>query len=92
MARERPRIVPVRIPGSAEGSTWSLTICQRVAPRASAAWRSEMGTVRSASWVAITMIGRISRLSVSAPASRQVAQGQTLEAKRPTKSARPRMP
>ena len=62
IARESPRIVPVRMPGRPTGRTWSRTICQRVAPRARAAWRSECGTVRSASWVAITMIGRISRL------------------------------
>src|SRR5690606_40621395 len=34
IARERARIVPVRMPGSASGSTWCRTVCQRVAPSA----------------------------------------------------------
>ncbi len=68
IARDRARIVPVRMPGRAEGRTWSRTTCQLVAPSASAAWRSELGTVRSASCVAITMTGRTSRPSVRPPA------------------------
>ena len=34
MARESARITPVRMPGSADGSTWWRTVCQRVAPSA----------------------------------------------------------
>ena len=71
------------MPGSAEGSTWPLTICQRVAPSASAACRSELGTVRSASWVVITMIGRISRLSVKTPGQERGPKRQALDAEGP---------
>ena len=68
------------MPGIAEGKTWSRTTCQRVAPSASAACRSEMGTVRSASCVAITITGRIKRPSVKAPARDRLTHRQPLEA------------
>ena len=83
IARERPRIVPVRMPGRAAGRTCPLTICQRVAPRASAAWRSELGTVRSASWVVITMIGRIKQAERQGSRKEARAQRQRLDAERP---------
>ena len=84
-----PRIVPVRMPGSAAGRTWSRTICHRVAPRARAAWRSDWGTARSASWVVITMIGRISRLSVRTPGQQRRPQRQALDPEGPHEQSQP---
>ena len=68
MARERARMVPVRIPGMAIGSTWSRSTSHLVAPRASPAWRRLSGTAFSASRVAMMITGMTSRLMVSPPA------------------------
>ena len=92
IARESPRMVPVMIPGKAEGKTWSRTTCHRVAPRANAAWRRDWGTARSASCVVMTMIGRISRLSVKTPAKSVGPSARPLMPKARTNRARPRMP
>ena len=54
-----------------------------IAPSAIAAWRSESGTVRRASWVAITITGRISRPSVSAAGPERRPQRQPLHAEGP---------
>ena len=67
-ARASERIVPVRIPGAAYGTTWLRTVSQRVAPTPKAASRMLFGTARSASDVVITAIGRTSTASVSPPA------------------------
>src|SRR3989304_1651500 len=70
MARDSPRMMLVIMPGSAAGSTWCHTVCQRVAPSAKDACRMEAGTARSASREAMMVTGRISRLMGSAHASR----------------------
>ena len=49
IARERARIEPVAIPGTAAGRTWWLIVCHRVAPSASEPSRMELGTARIAS-------------------------------------------
>src|ERR1041384_5639654 len=46
IARDRPRIMPVRMPPVEYGSTWSLVTSQRVAPRPYAASRIAFGTER----------------------------------------------
>ena len=43
-------MTPVKMPGSASGSTTFLVVCQRVAPIASEPRRSSSGTARMASW------------------------------------------
>ena len=48
------------------------------------------GTARSASWVVITMIGRISRLSVSTPAKQRRAQRQGLDPEGPDEEGQAR--
>ena len=84
---DRPRQAEDRArsgcPAGPTGRTWSRTTCQRVAPSASAAWRSEVGTVRSASWVAITITGRISRLSVRPPAQSDGPSARPFDAEGP---------
>ena len=87
MARESARMVPVRMPGSAAGSTCARTVCQRVAPSARPPSRIELGTARSASRDATMMIGSTSRLSVSA-----AAMIDRPMPKKRTNAARPRMP
>ncbi len=80
-------MVPVRIPGSAMGSTWWRTTCQRVAPSPYAACRMESGTARMASWAAMMMTGRINSDRVSAP-ERMLRWKPSAR----TKTASPRMP
>ncbi len=58
IARLMARIEPVMMPGMAEGSVMRLIICHRVAPRASAPSRSELGTARSASCDEMITIGQ----------------------------------
>ena len=52
----------------AAGSVTRRTICQLVQPMPSAASRKEFGTARSASWEAVMTIGRMTSVSVKAPA------------------------
>ena len=60
------RMVPVRMPGLACGSTTLRTVWNLVAPRASEASRSSRGTARSASSVATITTGRVSTAIVRA--------------------------
>ena len=92
MALDSERIVPVMIPGRAAGRTWSRTTCQRVAPRARAALRSEFGTVRRASCEAMTTIGRTRSESVRPPAQSVGPRANRLQPKASRKAARPRRP
>ena len=87
MPRDRARMVPVRTVGKAWGRTMCQMVCQRVAPSAKDAWRRELGTARSASWVVMIIMGMMSRLMVRAPESmlRSSARART-------KIARPSMP
>ena len=62
-----PMIVPVRMPGSASGSTWWVMVCSFEAPMPRAAWRIEGGTARRAARVATTIVGRTSSASVMPP-------------------------
>ncbi len=64
-----PMMVPVRMPGSDNGSTWSRTTCQRVHPIASAPRRMGSGTARSAARVLMMMIGSVIKPMVRPPAS-----------------------
>ncbi len=59
------RIVPVRMPGAACGTTTCMTVCNLVAPSASDASRSSRGTARSASSVATMTTGSVSTAMVS---------------------------
>ena len=43
IARERPRIVPVAMPGIAEGRVWRQVVCHWVAPSASEPKRMSFG-------------------------------------------------
>jgi hypothetical protein len=70
-AREIARIVPVRIPGRALGSTWFQTVCQRVPPSPKLANRREFGTALIASCALMIINGRIRTPRVS-PAERIV--------------------
>lgn len=87
IARDSARMIPVKMPGSAEGRTWARTTCQRVAPSAKAANRKEFGTDRIASFAAIIITGSMSKDMVKAPA-------MTLRPrpKNRTKMASPRIP
>ena len=67
MARDKAKMVPVKTPGNAWGSTCSLTTCQRVAPRANAACRMLSGTARRASRVATMTMGSTSSARVNPP-------------------------
>ena len=86
-ARASVRMVPVRIPGAAYGTTWLRTISQRVAPTPKAASRMLFGTARSASEVVITAIGRTSTASVRPPAISDLPRPSVL-----TNSASPSSP
>src|SRR4051794_5976773 len=66
-ARATASIVPVMIPGSAVGSTTRRTTCQRGAPRARAASRSDCGTSSSTTSAARATTGSISSDRASAP-------------------------
>ena len=69
IARDRPRIEPVAIPGTEFGSTVRQMVCQRVAPSASEPSRSDCGTALIASREVMIITGRISIDRVSAPVS-----------------------
>src|SRR5690606_4120608 len=69
IARDRPRIMPVRMPPVEYGKTWSFVTSQRVAPRPYAASRIAFGTERIASRVATITIGKIKSASVSPAAA-----------------------
>ena len=60
------RMVPVRMPGIAWGTTTWTTVWNLVAPRASEASRVSRGMARSASSVATMTTGRVSTARVSA--------------------------
>ena len=60
------RMVPVKMPGAACGTTTCMTVCSLVAPRASEASRSSRGTARSASSVATITTGSVSTAMVRA--------------------------
>ncbi len=60
------RMVPVRMPGAACGTTTCITVWNLVAPSASDASRSSRGTARSASSVATITTGSVSTAMVSA--------------------------
>ena len=69
MARESPRMVPVAMPGIADGRVWRQVVCQTVAPRARASpGGCRCGTARTASRVVMMMTGRISRARASGTA------------------------
>ena len=68
-ARAMPMIVPVRMPGSASGSTWWNTTCTGLAPTPKAASRIEGGTDLIALRLAITITGIVISASVSPPTS-----------------------
>src|SRR5574339_1319208 len=61
MAREMARMVPVRMPGMALGSTCDQTVCHLVAPTPKLALRSDRGTARIASCALMMMIGKTSK-------------------------------
>ena len=63
------RILPVIIPGIAEGNTWSLVTCHLVQPTPYADSLRDLGTLLSASWPANTMIG-IAITPIVKPATR----------------------
>ncbi len=69
MARDSARIIPVRIPGNAIGSTSRCRVCHLVAPTPSPASRIDGGTALIASCDDMITMGRISSASVAAPAS-----------------------
>ena len=69
IARESPRIVPVAMPGIAEGRVCRHVVCQTVAPRASEPSRISRGTARTASRVVMMTTGRISSASAIEPPS-----------------------
>ncbi len=56
------------IPGAAAGSTTVLIARRRVAPSASAAWRTSCGIWRNASSVAVMTTGSVMQVRVSAAA------------------------
>ena len=60
-------MVPVAMPGMAEGKVWRQVVCQIVAPSASDPCRISWGTARSASRVVMITTGRISSASAMAP-------------------------
>ena len=66
-ARAIPIIVPVNMPGSANGRTWCDTICILEAPTPSAASRMEGGTDFNADRLAMIMTGRVIRVNTSPP-------------------------
>jgi len=68
-ARAMPMIVPVKMPGSASGSTWWNTTCTGLAPTPSAASRIDGGTDLIALRLAITIPGIVISASVSPPTS-----------------------
>ena len=67
-ARPKPRITPVRMPGSAWGSTWWRIVCQREAPRLRLTVRNCCGTARIASSVVLMTTGSVMMPKVSDPA------------------------
>ena len=69
IARERARIEPVAMPGTAAGSTCRRIVCHLVAPSASEPSRIEGGTARIASRAAMITIGSTSSVRVSPPVS-----------------------
>ena len=62
-------MVPVAIPGIADGSVWRQVVCHTVAPSASEPWRISSGTARTASRVVMMMTGRMSSARATEPPS-----------------------
>ena len=93
MARDSARIVPVRMPGKALGSTWSPHGLPAGRAQARPAWRMELGTARSASREAmITMTAGSAGESVRPPARGSADLRQRFHPNARTEEASPRMP
>ena len=73
-ARAMPRIVEVKMPGVAKGSTLRQIVCQRVAPRAMLVSRKPCGTACRHCSLAVMITGRMTKASVKPPESTQVSQ------------------
>ena len=67
IARESPRIVPVAMPGTAEGSVCRQVVCHTRRAQRQEPSRISRGTARTASRVVMMMTGRISSDSATAP-------------------------
>ena len=63
-----PMMVPVRMPGIANGKTWCDTVCTFEAPTPRAAWRIDGGTALIAARDAMMIVGRVISASTIPPA------------------------
>ena len=89
-ARAMPMIVPVRMPGSASGSTWWNTTCIFDAPTPSAASRIDGGTDLIALRPAMTITGMVISASVSPPTS-GAERGRCMKFRNTARPSRPKM-
>ena len=86
-ARARPRMAPVRMPGSALGSTTLRVVSLLEAPNARLASRQSWGTCERAASVVLMMIGSERTASVRMPERRLTPKPQ-----KTTKKVRPKRP
>ena len=82
-------MVPVRMPGMADGTTWWNTACTGLAPRANAASRMVGDTALSAARPAMMMVGNVISAS-TIPPTRGVERGKFMKFRSTARPSNPK--